>query len=174
MPEPKVLLDENVCYANGRFDRDTCEGLVLELKALGIDAVYVDQAVPGSQRFCRSNPDFYSWFNKIYDLCTQVYIRDRNAGVKPATLNQTIKNCVKRSLAEEPKGPCTLYGGVPPRGTDDRDIREYAERTGRVIISCDRGPELESTSVSDRIALPISSHPPTAQQIQARLQGLGL
>ena len=174
MPDCKLLLDENLCFVGERYDDMACEGLALELKSAGIDAVFVGQDVPGQRRFCKSNPDVFGEYQKVIDFCSSKFIKDRNAGIAPPVINQGFKNCFKKSLENIPTGPCNMFAGVPPRGTDDHDIRKFAEDTGRIIISRDAGPELESKGQTDRVALPFKTSPPSAQEILARLAGLGL
>lgn len=97
---------------------------------------------------------------------------------------QQFKNCMGEEFSKEmPFGTWTRWDNklkkavpdteiklafAPPKGTDDRDIRRFAIRDNRLILSCDRGRDLESRANSDRIALDCSQ-PITTRTILHRL-----
>ena len=85
---------------------------------------------------------------------------------------QEFKRCLNDAIENRMPSGASVFSVAPPLGTDDKYIRQWAEKERRIIVSCDRDRELEST-ITDRVAIRCVHHPVSSADIVDRLAVFG-
>lgn len=176
MEKPLILLDENLIWCCSGPDRSVGDLLKEELASLGIprEAVYyVGELTMQPEHKAGIQPEtFRAEFGNLASIARSV--AEDCEGRSPTDPGQ-FKRCVAdgfelvyqrgaadviRGGSEERYSPDVREGignrtrfRVPPLGSRDVDIRSWAEKNSILIVSADRGADLEPNTGGDRVAV---------------------